>query len=51
MQTSALAEAMLAAGLDPDATTGPIEEEFAAMQLPWEQEEEGGGDGGGGSGC
>lgn len=41
LQTGALADVMLAAGLDPEATIGPIEEEFAAMQLPWEQ----GGDG------
>lgn len=41
---------MLAAGLDPDATTGPIEEEFAAMglDLPFDDEQEEKGEGGGG---
>ena len=29
-----LAEAMRDAGLDPDEVTGPIEEEYAAMELP-----------------
>lgn len=29
-----LAEAMRDAGLDPDEVTGPIEDEYAAMDLP-----------------
>mmetsp|Transcript_26574 Transcript_26574/g.57967 ORF Transcript_26574/g.57967 Transcript_26574/m.57967 type:complete len:1239 (-) Transcript_26574:809-4525(-) len=33
-KVAALSDAMRAAGLDPDAITGPIEEEYAMMDLP-----------------
>ena len=33
-KVSDLAEAMREAGLDPDEITGPIEEEYAAMDVP-----------------
>lgn len=42
LQVGALADAMREAGLDPDGITGPIEEEYAAMELGGASGEESG---------
>jgi len=42
-KVAALSDAMRDAGLDPDAIVGPIEAEYAAMELPGGEEEEGAG--------